>query len=479
MSGSRCFCGFCSLIILSIMYRAHKAAHPEQFPIRDTTRALYPALYGIEERFKGKPTPVHLQVYDDTAHVLPVLFSFTTPAKYCFRAMAQFCKYVTGMPLFPTEINDADTQPNTQSNSQTPSQNPTGDSSSAGFFASLSSSIASSLAGNGAGERERSDGDPGTSTSPPAVSPRSPRSIGSISSRFSIRRKGRKSTTLSNSASNSDLKRSVSEHHGAKFPLPLPHQNYKKGRSLSVPRLRKRVGSDGPQRDGEDGDTTEPEGDKHVAGEEMEGGSLERAIETIPKNKRRHDIPPVPLPLSPRSLFSTNMPSVSPLSIPLPPSPRSPSSNYEQPSAPLTDAGVNASFSMSLSADSNDLLEASAIVDGPYLTASPTASAIPLPSFEPPSSSISTSLSEVEGLPLSDGAISHSLLLSGPPSSSSVSRTLQGQAEVSIGPDRDGEREQEDLEGEAQNGERYAGDPIVYSETAVSNSLFDRLILIA
>lgn len=34
----------------------------------------------------------------DTAHVLPVLFSFTTPAKFCFRAMATFCKHVTGMP---------------------------------------------------------------------------------------------------------------------------------------------------------------------------------------------------------------------------------------------------------------------------------------------------------------------------------------------------------------------------------------------
>ncbi|KAJ3756791.1 Alpha/Beta hydrolase protein [Lentinula raphanica] len=77
------------------IYLAHKAAHSEQFPIREATRALYPALDGIEERFQGKPTPVHLQVYDDTAHVLPVLFSFTTPAKYCFRAMAIFCKYVT------------------------------------------------------------------------------------------------------------------------------------------------------------------------------------------------------------------------------------------------------------------------------------------------------------------------------------------------------------------------------------------------
>lgn len=35
--------------------------------------------------------PFHL---DDACHVLP-LFSFTTPAKYCYRAIASFCKYVT------------------------------------------------------------------------------------------------------------------------------------------------------------------------------------------------------------------------------------------------------------------------------------------------------------------------------------------------------------------------------------------------
>jgi hypothetical protein len=77
---------------------------------------LYPKLVGIEKRHK--PTQVHLQVYDgedidvldkqridkytETAHVLPVLFSFCTPAKFCFRAMAAFVKYATGMPLNTT-----------------------------------------------------------------------------------------------------------------------------------------------------------------------------------------------------------------------------------------------------------------------------------------------------------------------------------------------------------------------------------------
>lgn len=48
---------------------------------------------------------LHLTISSDAAHVLPVLFSFTTPAKFCFRAIATFCKQVTGViagPQFPT-----------------------------------------------------------------------------------------------------------------------------------------------------------------------------------------------------------------------------------------------------------------------------------------------------------------------------------------------------------------------------------------
>ncbi|KAF8891847.1 hypothetical protein BD779DRAFT_1610537 [Infundibulicybe gibba] len=88
-----------------IIYAAHKAAEPEKYPIRDSVRAMYPALIGIEDRCK--PTKVHLQVYDDTAHVLPVLFSFTTPAKYCFRSIATFTKHVTGMNSSPHTITAA------------------------------------------------------------------------------------------------------------------------------------------------------------------------------------------------------------------------------------------------------------------------------------------------------------------------------------------------------------------------------------
>ncbi|KAJ7496886.1 hypothetical protein FB451DRAFT_1209127 [Mycena latifolia] len=78
-----------------IIYMAHKAANPEKYPIKDEIRAMYSPLDGIEKKFG--PTKVHLQVYDDTAHVLPVLFSFTTPGKFCYRAIATFCRDVTGM----------------------------------------------------------------------------------------------------------------------------------------------------------------------------------------------------------------------------------------------------------------------------------------------------------------------------------------------------------------------------------------------
>ena len=96
-----------------IIVSAHKAAYPDKYPVKDESRQLYPKLIDIERRYG--PTEVHLQIYDrkifcistfvlckakftstETAHVLPVLFSFSTPAKFCFRSMASFVKYVTG-----------------------------------------------------------------------------------------------------------------------------------------------------------------------------------------------------------------------------------------------------------------------------------------------------------------------------------------------------------------------------------------------
>ncbi|KAL1941449.1 hypothetical protein VTO73DRAFT_7266 [Trametes versicolor] len=76
-----------------IIYLAHKAAHPDKYPVKSAAKDIYPALKGIEERYG--PTKIHLQNYDDAAHTLPVLFAFTTPGKFCFRAMATFIKHVS------------------------------------------------------------------------------------------------------------------------------------------------------------------------------------------------------------------------------------------------------------------------------------------------------------------------------------------------------------------------------------------------
>jgi hypothetical protein len=45
-------------------HRAHRAANPADYPIRQEQREMYPALKGIEERYG--PSKVHLQVYDGT-----------------------------------------------------------------------------------------------------------------------------------------------------------------------------------------------------------------------------------------------------------------------------------------------------------------------------------------------------------------------------------------------------------------------------
>lgn len=79
---------------------------------------MYPALKLVEASMQ--PTAVHLQIYDgvlysdllsttlsespfslDVAHVLPILFPFTTPGKYCYRAMASFVGHVTNQPQVP------------------------------------------------------------------------------------------------------------------------------------------------------------------------------------------------------------------------------------------------------------------------------------------------------------------------------------------------------------------------------------------
>lgn len=97
---------------------AHRAAHPDRYPVREgilkqnaarTEKAKSYPPTKVRPSFSLFPLPqpqivhhadvrrrvqVHLQIYDEVCHDLP-LFSFTTPAKYCYRAMASFAKWVT------------------------------------------------------------------------------------------------------------------------------------------------------------------------------------------------------------------------------------------------------------------------------------------------------------------------------------------------------------------------------------------------
>ncbi|KAI1211456.1 alpha/beta-hydrolase [Annulohypoxylon truncatum] len=67
------------------IYLAHKCANPSKYPPPDS------AMDDVarEQLNRYKPTDVQLQVWDDLCHVAPTL-SFTRPAKYMYRSVAQF-----------------------------------------------------------------------------------------------------------------------------------------------------------------------------------------------------------------------------------------------------------------------------------------------------------------------------------------------------------------------------------------------------
>lgn len=84
-----------------VVYVAHKAANPDKFPLRDELMNRFPQTRASYERYRTQPTQVHLQVFDGQCHVF-TMFMHTTAAKYAFRAMASFIKYVTGAPMSST-----------------------------------------------------------------------------------------------------------------------------------------------------------------------------------------------------------------------------------------------------------------------------------------------------------------------------------------------------------------------------------------
>ncbi|KAI0677037.1 alpha/beta-hydrolase [Trametes maxima] len=76
-----------------VIYVAHKAAHPKDYPVRPGILAEGRRQKENAERFQT-PTKVHLQVFDDMCHVLTV-FTFTESAKYAYRSIAEFVKHIT------------------------------------------------------------------------------------------------------------------------------------------------------------------------------------------------------------------------------------------------------------------------------------------------------------------------------------------------------------------------------------------------
>ncbi|KAJ2971749.1 hypothetical protein NUW58_g9330 [Xylaria curta] len=67
------------------IYLAHKCADPGKYPPGD----IHMNETAREQISRFKPTDVQLQVWDDLCHVAPTL-SFTRPAKYMYRSIAQF-----------------------------------------------------------------------------------------------------------------------------------------------------------------------------------------------------------------------------------------------------------------------------------------------------------------------------------------------------------------------------------------------------
>ncbi|KAF9569086.1 alpha/beta-hydrolase [Agrocybe pediades] len=75
-----------------IIYLAHKAAHPEQYPAR--SGILRSGRQKENSKKFTKPTKVHLQIFDGMCHVLTV-FMFTQTASYAYRSIAEFVNHVT------------------------------------------------------------------------------------------------------------------------------------------------------------------------------------------------------------------------------------------------------------------------------------------------------------------------------------------------------------------------------------------------
>ncbi|KAL4786845.1 hypothetical protein BJX76DRAFT_346031 [Aspergillus varians] len=99
-------------------YLAHKAANPAAYPPNDTFLDEFDPQRTKLHQYPG--TYVQLQVWDDLCHVAPIL-SFTRPAKYMFRSIAQFGAWALARAQDSTVeiINDNEVSPISSSESET------------------------------------------------------------------------------------------------------------------------------------------------------------------------------------------------------------------------------------------------------------------------------------------------------------------------------------------------------------------------
>ncbi|EAA62104.1 hypothetical protein AN7524.2 [Aspergillus nidulans FGSC A4] len=100
-------------------YIAHKAANPVAYPPNDSLLAELDPKREIVNKYPG--TYVQLQVWDDLCHVAPIL-SFTRPAKYMFRSIAQFGAWALARAQDTTVdiVNDDEVSPISSSESASP-----------------------------------------------------------------------------------------------------------------------------------------------------------------------------------------------------------------------------------------------------------------------------------------------------------------------------------------------------------------------
>ncbi|SPO21988.1 uncharacterized protein UTRI_01978_B [Ustilago trichophora] len=80
-----------------IVYLAHRAAHPDRYPLRKDLLDHCARSRENAEKYDSQPTKVHLQIYDQMCHVLTA-FAFTSQSRFAYRGVASFVKHVTGAP---------------------------------------------------------------------------------------------------------------------------------------------------------------------------------------------------------------------------------------------------------------------------------------------------------------------------------------------------------------------------------------------